>query len=43
MKTIVILASVHEYEVLGNDRNPELEVRLTYLRSKFSADIVMEE
>jgi hypothetical protein len=43
MKTIVILASVHEYQVPGNDRNRELEMRLTYLRSKFSADIVMEE
>lgn len=43
MKSVVMLASAHEYQVLGNDRNPGLEKRLTYLRSKFSADIVMEE
>jgi len=43
MKSVVMLASVHEYQLRGNERNPELEKRLAYLISKFSADIVMEE
>lgn len=43
MKSVVILATVHEYQVLGNARNSELEKRLDYLISKFGAQIVMEE
>jgi hypothetical protein len=39
----VVLASVHKYQEAGNDRNSELGKRLTYLSSKFGADIVMEE
>src|SRR5271157_911025 len=43
MKSVVLLATVHEFQKLGNDRNPELEKRLAYLRSKLGAHIVMEE
>lgn len=43
MKSVVMLATVHQYQVLGNDRNSRLEERLDYLISKFGAQIVMEE
>jgi hypothetical protein len=43
MKSIVMLATVHQYQMLRNDGNSELEKRLDYLRSKFSAQTVMEE
>jgi len=43
MKSIVMLATVHEYQVLGNGRNSELGKRLDYLIHKFGARIVMEE
>jgi len=43
MKSVVMLATVHEYQVLGNARNSELEKRLDCLISKFGAQVVMEE
>jgi len=43
MKSVVLLATVHEFQVLGNDRNPELQKRLAYLTSKLGVQIVMEE
>jgi hypothetical protein len=43
MKSVVMLATVHEYQVLGNARNSELEKRLDFLISKFGAQNVMEE
>jgi hypothetical protein len=43
MKKIVILATVHQYQVVGHHRNPELEERLEYLKSRLAADVVMEE
>ena len=43
MKSVVMLATLHEYQELGNARNSELEKRLDYLISKFGAQVVMEE
>lgn len=43
MKSVVMLATFHQYQVLGNDRNSELEKRLDYLRLKFDVQTVMEE
>lgn len=43
MKNVVMLATVHQYQILGNGLSSELEKRLAYLRSKFNAQSVMEE
>jgi len=43
MKNVVMLATVHQYQITGNDLNSELEKRLAYLRSKFNVQAVMEE
>jgi hypothetical protein len=43
MKNIVILATVHQYQMSGNDMNLELEKHLDYLASKFDVQIFMEE
>jgi hypothetical protein len=42
-KRIVLLATFHQYQMPGNDHNPELEKRLAYLRSNFGVQTVMEE
>jgi hypothetical protein len=43
VKTIVMFATVHQYQKLGNARSSELERRLDYLKSQFGVQIVMEE
>lgn len=43
MKSIVMLATVHERQVLGDARNSELETRLDYLVSKFGTQVLLEE
>jgi hypothetical protein len=43
MKSIVMLATVHVYQVPGHSRNSGLEERLDYLSRGFGAEIVMEE
>ena len=43
MKTVVLLATLHEYQVLGNPHNVELEKRLQYLKLKFGVQVVIEE
>jgi hypothetical protein len=43
MKSIVILGTSHQYQGPESDPNLELEKPLGYLRSKFGAQIVMEE
>jgi hypothetical protein len=43
MKSVVLLATIHESQMSRNDGNSELENRLDYLKSKFGAQTVMEE
>ena len=43
MKTVVMLATFHEWQTLGHDRNSALQERLAYLISKFGVQTVMEE
>jgi len=43
MKTVVILATFHEWQTLGHNRNSALEKRLAYLISKFGVQTLMEE
>lgn len=43
MKNVVMLATVHEYQMLGSNRNSELGERLAYLKSKFNVQVVLEE
>jgi hypothetical protein len=43
VKIIVMLATVHQYQKVGNVRSLDLEKRLDYLKSQFGAQIVMEE
>ena len=43
MKRIVILATIHQYQVAGHDRNAELERRSEYRKLKFGEQIMLEE
>ena len=43
MKRIVIFATMHENQILGNVRSSQLEERLDYLKSQLGVQIVMEE
>jgi hypothetical protein len=43
MKSVVMLATIHQYQMLGAEENSKLERCSDYLRSKFGARIVMEE
>lgn len=43
MKTVVMLATFHEWQTLGHNRNLALQDRLVYLISKFGAQTLMEE
>jgi hypothetical protein len=43
MKSVVMLATVHQYQMPGNQRHQDLEKRLDYLRLMFGSQIVMEE
>jgi hypothetical protein len=43
MKSIIILATVHENQLLGNSHSSGLENRLLYFKSKLGVQIVMEE
>jgi hypothetical protein len=43
MKSIVILATTHENQIVGNARSSGLEQRVDYFKSKLGVQIVMEE
>ena len=43
MKTVVMLATIHQAQALGNALGSPLEARLDYLKSKFGVQTVMEE
>ncbi|MGO9126537.1 MAG: hypothetical protein ACLP6G_16830 [Terriglobales bacterium] len=43
MKSVIMLATIHEYQVLGNPGNPELTTRVNYLKAKLGANVVLEE
>jgi hypothetical protein len=43
MKSVVLLATIHQNQILGNVGNTELAKRLEYLTSKFGVQTVMEE
>jgi hypothetical protein len=43
VKSIVLFATVHEYQIRGSNQNSQPTRRLDYLRSRLGAQIVMEE
>ena len=43
MKSVALLATLHEYQILGSPHNSELEKRLKYLMRRFGAQVVLEE
>lgn len=43
MKKMVMLGTVHQYQMPGNELSSGLEKRLDFLKSKFGAQVVMEE
>jgi hypothetical protein len=43
MGKVVMLGTVHQYQMRGNEWSSALEKRLDFLRSRFGAQIVMEE
>jgi hypothetical protein len=43
MKRVVMLATIHDYQLLGNSGNTELKARVNYLKAKLGGDVVLEE